>query len=162
MNEIVKRYESRTALSVLGEFVLLGMDGTGSFALSSSKTALFAQALGTYLQTISTTFNEQAIAPLMRLNGWDDPEYYPKIVFSDIETPDVRELGAALTGLAGAGLITPDDGLEKWIREFANLPPVDMGSNRPAEEETHEDDGVYNDEITEKPALETPEEGAEK
>ena len=126
VNEIVKRYESRTALSVLGEFVLLGMDGTGSFALSSSKTTLFAQALGTYLQTIATTFNEQAIAPLMRLNGYTDPEYYPKLVFSDIETPDVRELGAALTGLAGAGLITPDDTLEGWIREFANLPPVDM------------------------------------
>ena len=123
VNEIVKRYESRTALSVLGEFVLLGMDGTGSFALSSSKTTLFAQAL----------------------------------VFSDIETPDVRELGAALTGLAGAGLITPDDSLEKWIREFANLPPIDMGSNRPAEEETHEDDGVYGDEVSAKPTLEVPE-----
>jgi len=144
VNEIVKRYESRTALSVLGEFVLLGMDGTGSFALSSSKTALFAQALGTYLQSIATTFNEQAIAPLMRLNGFKDVSCYPKLVFSDIETPDVRELGAALTGLAGAGLITPDDTLEKWIREFANLPPVDLGSERPAEEETHDDD-LYNE-----------------
>ena len=158
VNEIVKRYESRTALSVLGEFVLLGMDGTGSFALSSSKTTLFAQALGTYLQTIATTFNEQAIAPLMRLNGYTDPEYYPKLVFSDIETPDVRELGAALTGLAGAGLITPDDTLEGWIREFANLPPVDMGSNRPAEEETHEDDGVYGDTVDSTPTLEVPKE----
>tara|TARA_R110000824_G_scaffold200218_2_gene384213 strand:+ start:1107 stop:2531 length:1425 start_codon:yes stop_codon:yes gene_type:complete len=144
VNEIVKRYESRTALSVLGEFVLLGMDSHGSFALASSKTTLFAQALGTYLQTISTTFNEQAIAPLMRLNGWPEAEYYPKLVFSDIETPDVRELGAALTGLAGAGLITPDDTLEKWIREFANLPPVDLGSERPAEEEAHEDE-LYNE-----------------
>ena len=94
----------------------------------------------------------------MRLNGWNNPEYYPKLVFSDIETPDVRELGAALTGLAGAGLITPDDSLEKWIREFANLPPIDMGTNRPAEEEVHENDGTYDDEIVEEPALETSEE----
>ena len=161
VNEIVKRYESRTALSVLGEFVLLGMDSHGSFALASSKTTLFAQALGTYLQTISTTFNEQAIAPLMRLNGWPEAEYYPKLVFSDIETPDVRDLGAALTGLAGAGLITPDDALEGWIREFANLPPVDLGSERPAEEEAH-DDALYNEGVEEEVINEEPTVGGEE
>lgn len=143
VNEIVKRYESRTALSVLGEFVLLGMDAHGSFALASSKTTLFAQALGTYLQTIATTFNEQAIAPLMRLNGFKDADCYPKLVFSDIETPEIRDLGAALTGLASAGLITPDDSLEQWIREFANLPPVDSAPERAeptAEEEEEKQD----------------------
>jgi len=135
VNEIVKRYESRVALSVLGEFVLLGMDSTGSFALSSNKTALFAQALGTYLQTIATTFNEQAIPRLMRLNGWNDSNLYPKLVFADIETPDVSELAGALTSLVGAGIITPDDELEKYAREFADLPAVDVGSARGAEEE---------------------------
>jgi len=145
VNEIVKRYESRTALSVLGEFVLLGMDGIGSFALSSNKTALFAQALGTYLQTITTAFNEQAIAPLMRLNGWTDPEFYPELFFSDIETPDVKDLAASLTNLAGAGLITPDDALEKWVREYANLPAADVASSSPEEEEVHEDDGLYSE-----------------
>jgi len=161
VNEIVKRYESRTALSVLGEFVLLGMDAHGSFALASSKTTLFAQALGTYLQTIATTFNEQAIAPLMRLNGWPEAEYYPKLVFSDIETPEIRDLGAALTGLASAGLITPDDALEGWIRDFANLPPVDLGSERPAEEEAH-DDELYNEGVEGEVVNEEPTVGGEE
>jgi len=128
VNEIVKRYESRVALSVLGEFVLLGMDTTGSFALSSNKTALFAQALGTYLQTIAATFNEQAIPRLMRLNGFTDASLYPKLRFADIETPDVAELAGALTQLVGAGVITPDEELEKYAREFANLPTVQSGT----------------------------------
>jgi hypothetical protein len=161
VNEIVKRYESRTALSVLGEFVLLGMDAHGSFALASSKTTLFAQALGTYLQTIATTFNEQAIAPLMRLNGWHEADCYPKLVFSDIETPDVRDLGAALTGLASAGLLTPDDGLERWIRDFANLPPADLVTERPAEEEAHEDE-LYNEGVEEEVINEEPTVGGEE
>ncbi len=143
VNEIVKRYESRIAMSVLGEFVLLGMDGVGSFALSSNKTALFAQALGTYLQSVASVFNEKAIAPLMRLNGWNEPEYFPEIVFSDIETPDIQELAGALTSLAGAGLITPDDELEKWVREFANLPAVDVETAKPSEDELDAEADLY-------------------
>ena len=130
VDQIVKRYESRIALSVLGEFVLLGMDGVGSFALSSNKTALFAQALGTYLQGIATAFNTQAIPKLMRLNGWTDAENYPKLVFSDIETPDVQEIAGALSGLVTAGVITPDDELEGWVRDFANLPKAQSATSR--------------------------------
>ena len=164
VNEIVKRYESRVALSVLGEFVLLGMDGVGSFALSSNKTALFAQALGTYLQTIATAFNEQAIAPLMRLNGWKDAEYYPKIVFSDIETPDIQELAGALTGLAGAGILTPDDELEKWVRDFANLPAPDVATAQPSQDEEELAADLYaQEEVKEVPEVEeAPEETPEE
>lgn len=133
VDAIIKRYESRVALSVLGEFVLVGMDGHGSFALSSNKTALFAQALGTYLQTISTTFNEQAIARLMKLNGWTDSENYPVLTFSDIETPDVQEIATALTGLVSAGVITPDNDLEEWVRDFAGLPVIDSETARAAD-----------------------------
>ena len=152
VNEIVKRYESRVALSVLGEFVLLGMDATGSYALSSNKTALFAQALGTYLQTIAATFNEQAIPRLMRLNGWTDASLYPKLKFADIETPDVTELASSLTSLIGAGVITPDEELEKYAREFANLPAVDSTSARiePEEDASPEEFSIY-----EKPSEET-------
>jgi len=122
VNEIVKRYESRIAMSVLGEFVLLGMDTVGSFALSSNKTALFSQALGTYLKGIADVFNAFAIPRLLRLNGYTDSEFYPKMTFSDIETPDINELAGALSGLTAAGILTPDDELEKWVREYANLP----------------------------------------
>ena len=130
VDQIVRRYESRIALSVLSEFLLVGMDAHGSFSLSSNKTALFAQSLGTYLQSIATVFNEQAIARLMRLNGWTDSENYPSLVFSDIETPDVQEIAGALTGLVTAGIITPDDELEKWVRDFSGLPASDSGTQR--------------------------------
>lgn len=130
VDAIVRRYESRVALSVLSEFLLVGMDTHGSFSLSSNKTALFAQSLGTYLQSIEAVFNEQAIARLMRLNGWTDSENYPKLVFSDIEKPDVQEIAGALTGLVTAGIITPDDELEKWVRDFSGLPASDSGTER--------------------------------
>ena len=133
VNEIVKRYESRIAMSVLGEFVLLGMDSVGSFALSSNKTTLFAQALGSYLSGIADVFNRFAIPRLLKMNGFLEPSEYPKIVFSDIETPDVNELAGALSSLTASGILPPDDDLERWVREYANLPVSEIG------EETGED-----------------------
>jgi phage gp29-like protein len=129
VNEIIKRYESRIAMSVLGEFVLLGMDSVGSFALSSNKTALFSQALGTYLSGIADVFNTFAIPRLLRMNGYTDAEYYPEMTYSDIETPDINELAGALSGLTAAGILTPDDELEKWVREYANLPVPEVNEN---------------------------------
>ncbi len=130
VNEIVKRYESRIAMSVLGEFVLLGMDSVGSFALSSNKTHLFAQALGSYLQQIADVFNRFAIPKLLKYNGVS-PELFPKLVFSDIETPDLGELASAIGALSSAGVITPDDELERWVREFGNMPMPDIEAEQP-------------------------------
>ena len=150
VNEIIKRYESRIAMSVLGEFVLLGMDTVGSFALSSNKTALFSQALGTYLKSIADVFNSFAIPRLLRLNGYTDSEFYPEMTFSDIETPDINELAGALSGLTASGILTPDDELEKWVREYANLPVPEVQDEPEAErdEPTPEQDEPAADQDT--------------
>lgn len=129
VNEIIKRYESRIAMSMLGEFILLGTESVGSFALADNKTSLFAQALGTYLDSISAEFNNQAIPKLMRLNGFQEKDF-PSLAYDDIETPELAEMTGALSGLVGAGILTPDDKLEDFIREYANLPAVDSVTAR--------------------------------
>ena len=133
VNEIVKRYESRIAMSVLGEFVLLGMDSVGSFALSSNKTHLFAQALGSYLQQIADIFNRFAIPKLLKYNGIA-PELFPELVFEDIESPDLNELATAIGTLSSAGVLTPDDELEQWVRGFGNMPMPEVNTARAPEE----------------------------
>lgn len=129
INEIIKRHESRQAITVLGEFVLLGMDKVGSFALASTKTSLFAQALGTYLDAIAEVINNHAIPKLLRLNGVSS-ELFPVLHYEDIETADLNELAASLASLTGAGIITPDDELEEYVRDFADLPQPQKDSAR--------------------------------
>ena len=41
-NAIINRYDTRIAMTVLADFIFLGHDKTGSWALSSDKTELFA------------------------------------------------------------------------------------------------------------------------
>lgn len=119
---IIQRYNQEIAMSVLADFILLGHEKVGSFALSDSKTDIFAVALGTILDSIQDVFNRYAVPRLFALNGMD-MENLPEIVHGDIEKPDLTALGAYLTALGGAGVpLFPDEDLEAYLRQAANLP----------------------------------------
>jgi hypothetical protein len=121
-NEIVGRYEQRIAMTMLADFILLGHEKVGSFALSSNKTDLFGVALGAFMDEIAAVFNQYAVPRLFQLNGYDLMDL-PVFVHGDVETPDLKELGEYLAKLAGAGVeLFPDDELENVLRGFASLP----------------------------------------
>jgi hypothetical protein len=148
-DEIIRRYESRIAMSVLAEFIMLGMDKTGSFALADSKTDLFATSLRTILQTIASVFNAEAIAHLFHLNPEFPEHCWPSLTFGDIESQDLDKLGKYLQAIASAGLITPDATLEDTLREAADLPVVAANGTAMHDDESHLYDGTaspYGDE----------------
>ncbi len=93
-NAIIERYDNRIAMTVLADFVLLGHEKVGSFALSSDKTQLFGIALGTYLGMICEVFNNQAIPRLIDMNGdaFKGITGYPELIHGDIETQDLGQL----------------------------------------------------------------------
>ena len=121
-NETIKRYESRIAMSVLAEFILLGTDSHGSFALASSKTDLFASALGGILDSIESVMNRFAVARLMKLNPVFPRESWPRFKHGDIEKAPLDEVGTFIQRVAGANLLTPDVAVEAKVREMAGLP----------------------------------------
>tara|TARA_Y100001938_G_scaffold150907_1_gene244305 strand:+ start:964 stop:2316 length:1353 start_codon:yes stop_codon:yes gene_type:complete len=123
-NETIKRYESRIAMSVLAEFILLGTDSHGSFALASSKTDLFASALGGMLDSIEAVMNRFAVARLMKLNPVFPREAWPRFKHGDIEKAPLDEVGSFIQRIAGANLITPDAAVEERLREMAGLPQI--------------------------------------
>lgn len=124
-NETIKRYESRIAMSVLAEFIMLGTDAHGSFALASSKTELFAAALGGMLDSIQAVLNNFAVDRLMRLNPLFPRESWPHFQHGDIEKPPLDEIGMFIQRVAGANLITPDSEVENKVREIAGLPVME-------------------------------------
>ena len=128
-NEIITRYDQRIATTVLGDFILLGQQVHGSFAMSSDKTDMFATSLHSYLMSITAVINDVEIPRLFKLN--DMPlDRLCKILPGDIETPDLGALGNYIQVLAGAGVaLFPDNELESYLREVANLPQrTDAGS----------------------------------
>lgn len=126
-NQIIERYDTRMAMTVLADFVLLGHQNVGSFALSSDKTELFSVALGAFLDLICEVFNKQAIPRLIDINGehFAGITGYPTLIHGDIETQDLAQLGQFVSQMVGIGAITPDGSMEAYLRMAANLPEQD-------------------------------------
>ena len=126
-NQIIERYDTRMAMTVLADFVLLGHQNVGSFALSSDKTELFGVALGAFLDLICEVFNKQAIPRLIDINGehFAGITDYPELIHGDIETQDLGKLGEFVSKMVGIGAITPDSGMEAYLRMAADLPEMD-------------------------------------
>ena len=163
-NAIIDRYDKRIATSVLADFVLLGQQSVGSFALADSKTKIFALAIGTYLDIICEVFNNQGIPRLIDINGdhFKGITDYPKMIHGDIEEPDLQQFASFVKEMVAAGIIVPDESLEEEIRRVGHLPekietaaprehqqgengPQSGGTGQnsndnPKQEETHEDD----------------------
>ncbi len=126
-NQIIERYDTRMAMTILADFVLLGHQNVGSFALSSDKTELFSVALGAFLDLICEVFNKQAIPRLIDINGkhFAGITDYPELVHGDIETQDLDKLGKFVSQMVGIGAVTPDSAMEAYLRMAANLPEMD-------------------------------------
>ena len=65
----IQRHDQRMLMSAMADFLLLGSKETGSYALGSTKFRAFLKAAKTWLDSICDTVNQQAIPPLLRLNG---------------------------------------------------------------------------------------------
>ena len=125
---IVARYDQRIAMVVLADFILLGHENVGSFALSDDKTDMFAVALGAWADSIEQTINRFAVPRLFEVNDWK-LDKLPQLKHGDIEKPDLTKLGAYITQLVQAGApIFPNDALLDYLLESANLPerPEDL------------------------------------
>ena len=123
-NAIIDRYDKRIATSVLADFVMLGQQQVGSFALADSKTKIFALAIGTYLDVICEVFNNQAIPRLIDINGdyFKGITDYPEMVHGDIEETDLQQFATFIKEMVGIGVIVPDEALEEEVRRIGHLP----------------------------------------
>lgn len=150
-NAIIDRYDKRIATSVLADFVMLGQQQVGSFALADSKTKIFALAVGAYLDVICEVFNNQGIPRLIDANGdhFKGITDYPHMTHGDIEEQDLTTFASFIKEMVGAGVLVPDEQLEKEIRRIGHLPekletdtPTEAPPAQPGEE-TPEAKSVY-------------------
>lgn len=140
-DKVIRRYEQRMLMVSLADFIMLGHEKVGSFALSSDKTDLFAVAIGGFLSSISEEIRWQAFGRLLRLNNMEgDP---PILKHGDLEVLPLAEVGDFISKLTQAGYLMPGDrGIGRWARERVGLPEEDETS---LEEGSGVDEGILNE-----------------
>lgn len=121
-DKIINRYDQRIAMTMLADFLFLGQNNVGSFALVDSRTNLFSTAIGAVLDMVSDVMNRFALPRLFELNDFKISEH-PKITHGDLEAVDLDKIGKYINSLATAGFpLFPNDELEKWLMKVGNMP----------------------------------------
>lgn len=132
-DEVIRRYRQDIATSMLADFVLIGQDAVGSFAMVDVKADLFGVALDGILDLVCEVMNAYAIPRLLKLNGMDasDP---PRIEHGSAGRINLERVGTFLFQLAGAGAPIPwtPSLLEALFLE-AGLPAAFFDSKEPDE-----------------------------
>ena len=126
IDPVVKRYQHDIARSLMAEFLMLG-SGSGSYALSKSKTDLFLRSLESYINTIVDVLNKQLVERLWQLNGlsWD---VMPKLVAGDVAPHDLREIAAFLRNLNGAGIEVQDQ--VEVVEDLMDIAEINFDPNK--------------------------------
>jgi len=123
-DKVISRYDQRIAMSVLSDFILLGHERVGSFALGSSKIDLWTMAVDAICKSISEVINQHAIPRLLTLNGMK-LEKTPEISYSEVSHVELAEISDYVSKLVTAGVITPNAETETYLRGLAGLPIVE-------------------------------------
>ena len=119
-NAIISRYNVSIAQTVMADFLMLGHEGTGSYALSEDKTSMFNTAISTFLDIICETFNSQGIPELIDLNGshFSGITDYPELTHGDVGNEDIAKVASFIKEMCGVGILIPR-GLCQRDRTFA-------------------------------------------
>lgn len=127
IDKIIRRKESRIAISMLAEFALVGIESGGGMdggGVVDSKKDAFSLSLNAIPRAMATVLNHFAVNPLCRINGIQ-PEDYPTICVSDVSAPSLEQMADFVMKITNAGMLMYDVGVERKLREMGGLPQRD-------------------------------------
>ncbi len=118
---VIQRYDQRIAMSLLSDFLLLGSDRVGSFALGTAKVDLWTLAVDSIAKTIAEVVNQFAIPRLLKLNAMR-MDRMPELTYGQVSSVELSEVADYVSKLVGVGAIMPDPSLEDHLRSLGDLP----------------------------------------
>ena len=121
---VIQRYDHRIAMSLLSDFLLLGSDRVGSFALGTAKVDLWTLAVDSIAKSIAQVVNQYAIPRLLKLNAMR-VDRLPVLTYGQVSSVELIEVADFVSKLANAGVLLPDRDLESHLRALADLPDRD-------------------------------------
>ena len=141
--DIVKLCDSQIASAFLTQFADLGNTETGARSVGEIHLSVFRRSAINLCDVVANQVSGVdrrgggTIGRLIRWNyGLIDPSKLPKLTHTGLDTDDLAESLGMLPGLVQSGLLTPDDELERAIRERLGAGDLPEDAQRSALERT--------------------------
>jgi len=122
--DIIKECDNQISQAFLAQFANLGISDTGSRSVGEVHLSVFRRAAINLCDIVASQISGVdrrgggTIGRLIRWNyGAVDPSKLPKLTHTGLDTDDLAESLGMLPGLVQSGLLTPDNDLERAIRE---------------------------------------------
>lgn len=118
--QVINRYNKEIAVTVLAQFIMLGMERTGSYALAREQTDMFYLSLESWLDGIASIINRNAVSTLFKLNGKVNRPL-PYVVHTPVRRFDLKEISEYVAKMAPLNAIELDEDLKTFLKSYARL-----------------------------------------
>lgn len=123
---VIAQLNAEIAISMMTDFMLVGHEKAGARSMREDARDTFSHAASGFLDGICDVINRFAIPTLVSLNGWP-VALSPSLAHGPVAEIGLTDLANFLTATSNAGLLFPDEGLERYLRQRAQLPPALAG-----------------------------------
>ena len=156
-SQIINRYNTNIAITLMADFLLLGQQRQGSYALSETKATLFNRGLTAIVDGIAATVNTYAVPRLFDLNpSLDTSNGLPELAHGKIETPSLSQLAEYINKLSGAGISFAGDlEVENHLRGQADLPLRKQTDQNLQQKDGFDEDDPFQAEIVDDDSIRT-------
>jgi len=141
--DIIKECDNQISQAFLAQFANLGITDTGSRSVGEIHLSMFRRAAINLCDIVASRVSgidrsgAGTIGRLIKFNyGAVDPSKLPRLVHTGLDTDDLAESLGMLGPLVQYGLLTPDDELERAIRERLGAGDLPEDAQRSALERT--------------------------
>lgn len=107
VSEVIARYRREIVTGLLTPMMIIGQDGSGSFALAESLENITATIVEARLTEIRDILNHDLIPQLFAINGWST-EHLPYFEFEEVQRTNLNDWSSAIQRIASNGLIKLD------------------------------------------------------
>lgn len=118
---IIEFYRKSIVTALMASQLVLGQDGSGSYALSESLSGVSSLTVESKLKEIEAQINHDLIPQLFALNGIQK-RVLPRVKFGDLSSPDLDVLSKFLQRAGSQGLISKTPSMINWIAGQINAP----------------------------------------
>jgi hypothetical protein len=120
-NEIIGRYNAEILTCLFADFLALGQQGGGSFALGETKISIIEMGIQAALDEIKSQLNHQLVRTLFEQNGWDTT-VMPEFTYGNVSKESLDEVSKFIQRTAAVSTFPRNRDTINWVMKQADIP----------------------------------------